>query len=80
MNIFLYISTNTDPELSSNPVTGGLCTVRNLGYSHVPTLPSPTGLSHHSNCGVLCEVRNDRTINSAYSSYDYLPFLPPRSL
>ena len=25
-----------------------MCTVRNVGYSHVPTLPWPNGLSHHS--------------------------------
>jgi hypothetical protein len=43
----------------------------NAGYSHIPTLPSPTGLFHYSNSAVLYEVRNDRIIHSFYSSYDY---------
>jgi len=33
--------------------------------------------SHHSKCGVHCEVRTDRTINSMYN---YFTFIPPRSL
>ena len=33
------------PWHSANRITCGLCAVRNVGYSHVPTLPSPNGLN-----------------------------------
>ena len=55
------------PWHSANRITCGLCAVRNVGYSHVPTLPSPNGLSLRSSCVVLCEVRIDRTIGSVCS-------------
>ena len=49
-----YYWLNFDQHWHANRITGGLCAVCNVGYSHVPTLPSPTGLSHHSNFAVLC--------------------------
>ena len=64
LNMFImYYWLNFYQHWYANRITGRLNAVHNVGYSDEIILPSPNGISYHSNSVVLCDVRTDLTID-----------------